>query len=339
MKAIRFALLFICFIWAGSHAFCYGDDQANARYDQIQKTKERIEALEAKLGIERDTDQDADESIGVLTDAPTSYEADVPLPAKYRAYVQEEPLEFNKEHAFELSSEISYITYEEPDVDMKETGPFMGLYAAYTYRPQEAQTMPVNVLFVDAHLKYGYVKYESPDGVATGISDYMFEPRLRLGREIRLFSTTQFTPYAVFGFRFLYDDFGSAGGGAYDRRSQYFYMPFGAEWSFETGQDWRVALNGEYDLFLLGYQTSYFSQIREGVPNLKNRQTEGYGLRGSIKFIKEGIGKNYLFEPYVRYWHIQDSKVNTATGSQYYVIGYEPENTSMEIGVRLGVQF
>ncbi len=41
-----------------------------------------------------------------------------------------------KEHQFEVSSELSYIQYREPDVDMTEKGPFVGIAGRYDFRPE-----------------------------------------------------------------------------------------------------------------------------------------------------------------------------------------------------------
>ena len=72
---------------------------------------------------------------------------------------------------------------------------------------------------------------------------------------------------------------------------------------------------------------------------MSNAQKKGYGIRGSLKFIKEGDPVNFLIEPYARYWHIKDSKGTRAENDFFIVTGLEPENTSIEIGTRLGVQF
>ena len=52
---------------------------------------------------------------------------------------------------------------------------------------------------------------------------------------------------------------------------------------------------------------------------------------------------NVLISPYIKYWHIKQSNTETVTkinGDEIvYLWGYEPDNNSTEIGMRLGVEF
>ena len=253
-----------------------------------------------------------------------------------------------KTHQFEMGTEISHITYREPGEGVKEKGMTYGIFGVYNYRPaiEHIAAWLVDVYHIDFHLNYSLMNY-SGSGTVNDINDYMIEPRIWFGKDLVLNSTSRVTPYVGVGYRYLLDQLGgnvsTIGANGYDRRSQYLYIPVGAEMAFIPTEGWEVRLNGEYDFFVHGWHMSYLSQVPTEVlgtsyPNLKNDQSKGYGLRGSMDLIKKGNGFNIIFSPYVRYWNIKQSKIQTAANDFGEVVGMEPANNSTEIGARLGVQ-
>ena len=244
---------------------------------------------------------------------------------------------FNKVNQFELAPEFSYIHYREPGF-MREKGPFFGIYGAYYSRPTEYQNYPINVFHIDAHLNTGIVNYQG-SGVTNGIHDYLFEPRTWVGRDFNFGPNVQLTPYAGVGYRLLYDSLSKASNGGYDRRSQYLYVPVGIETKFQLSHGWQMGINGEYDTLIRGWQTSYLSDADPFFPNVHNVQHNGYGLRGSIDFVKK-IGRfNFTLSPYIRYWNIKRSAIGVATNEYYEIIGFEPTNNSTEVGFRIHMEF
>jgi hypothetical protein len=137
------------------------------------------------------------------------------------------------------------------------------------------------------------------------------------------------TTYIGLGYRNHYDHSGygttSTGYAGYDRQSQYFYLPFGAYYANSSG-----VFKTQYNFFIRGKQTSYFSQISGYKNNIQNTQTSGYGLDFSY------IPNSANWELYWRYWSIGDSNTDAA----YYTNGslkgyyYEPANKTNEVGVR-----
>lgn len=246
-----------------------------------------------------------------------------------------------KEHSFQVGLETSYIEYTESSLDVEESGAMAGIYGIYDGRPSVWQDSIINVVHLDAHLNYGQVDYKG-SGEINNIDDYMFEPKIWIGKDFPLSGATRVTPYVGFGYRFLFDDLGgkisSTGAVGYDRLSQYIYLPVGFQLAVQAGQGWQLGFNAEYDFFIHGWQTSYLSNI-SGFPDITNQQDKGYGLRASFDIAKAMNNFNFVISPYVRFWHIDDSDTATATGSLFQVSGYEPENKSTEIGVRLGLQF
>jgi hypothetical protein len=71
-----------------------------------------------------------------------------------------------------------------------------------------------------------------------------------------------------------------------------------------------------------------------------NRQDNGYGLRGSIKFLKKGSVVDYYVEPYIRYWNIEQSKGQyMSIDGKAPLIYAEPANSTTEVGSKFGIQF
>ena len=137
------------------------------------------------------------------------------------------------------------------------------------------------------------------------------------------------------GFRYLNDDAGgrqsSTGAFAYQRISRYFYAPLGIEMANQLSSNLLLGAMTEFDIFLWGRQSSNLSDVDPSFPDLQNDQEKGFGLRGSFKFVFQNEKTNYIVEPFVRYWHIKNSNLNS--------FGLEPDNNTTEYGVKLGAQF
>lgn len=240
------------------------------------------------------------------------------------------------EHNWELGTEISYLNYEEPDV-MEEEGMMYGIAGSYTYRDNW-------MLKGEGKWSYGQVDYSSPvSGTLDGLDDHMLEFRGLGGYGFSVSESTIITPYIGFGYRYLYNDLRgttSTGARGYERESHYFYSPIGAEAIMSLKNGWSVGATAEFDIFWAGIQKSYLSQAIAGLNDIENDQKEGFGIRGSIKFQKEGDKVDFLVEPFVRYWDIEDSEETAITYSGTLIgYGYEPENNTIEYGVKFAAKF
>ena len=245
-----------------------------------------------------------------------------------------EPLQ---KHAWELGTEISHITYEEPGV-MEEEGVMWGLLGSYTYRDNW-------MLKAEGRYSYGQVDYDGQlsDGTPYtigGIDDYMLELRGLGGYDFTVSTETILTPYIGFGYRYLNDDlsFDPAG---YGRESNYYYSPIGIETLTKLQNGWSVGLTIEYDLFWKGIQESHLGDFLAGLDTLKNDQEDGYGIRGSIKFQKKSRKLDYAIEPFIRYWDIEKSEETPITfaGTPIGLVGWEPANNSTEFGIKFAAKF
>jgi len=252
---------------------------------------------------------------------------------------------------FEIGPEVSYIRYHEP-ASMKETGTMSGLIGIFTMRPPVGDYLNTgftDVYRLEGRFSYGKVNYYggilNSDGSVTpenykGISDYLFEVRGLIGKDFNFLNQSlRLTPYIGGGYRLLYDSLEENKPYGYNRRIQYLYVPTGGEVMLKLLDGWSVGADAEYDFFARGFVTSYFQPF--GAGDLNNTQKSGYGIRGSIKLVKTGERFNLIFEPFVRFWHIHSTSLaQSSVGSQgYVVIGEEPNNNSLELGGRLGVEF
>ncbi len=241
-------------------------------------------------------------------------------------------------HTWEVGPEISLIEYKEPDV-MSEKGPMFGIDAAYTYRN--------NVMIkVAGRYSYGQVDYDSSgSGTMSNINDNLFEIRALGGYDFKFLSSFTMTPFIGFGYRYLSDNTSgqvtSTGKKGYLRESNYYYSPIGIEVVNAFDNGWSAGVVLEYDYFWKGMQKSYLSKAVAGLNDVSNNQNGGYGGRGAI-FVKKQRGRmSYTLEPFIRYWNIDKSDVQSVTynGSYIGVGAYEPKNQSTEIGVKFMVGF
>ena len=240
-------------------------------------------------------------------------------------------------HSWTVGSQISYIEYNEPDI-MKEKGIMYGVAGAYTYNKGL-------VLKAEGVFSYGNVDYTSSNsGSMNNINDYLFEIRALGGYELKISNTFNITPFFGFGYRYLRDDTSgmstTTGARGYLRESNYYYSPIGMKFLFIMDKGWSIDTILEYDYFWQGKQKSYLSTAFSSYNDLENTQNRGYGLRASVAFKKKSQNVEYIFEPFIKYWNIDRSDLSTVTYSGVIVgYGYEPRNTSTEIGLLFAVGF
>ena len=252
-----------------------------------------------------------------------------------------------KNERVEISGEAYHFQYQEPIFNLTDEGMMYGVYGAYTVRPQKSGELfsdIADMYKVEGRFASGDVDYESQSsGTSDNIPDYSFELRGILGKDYDWTRQTRITPFAGIGFRYLNDDSSgkrtSTGAFGYERESRYLYIPAGAELTRQMSDHWSMNLTAEYDFFTWGSQDSHLSDVSSGYSDLENKQKKGFGMRGVFRLTREEENINFYVEPFVRYWHIRDSETSTAVGSVFTVTGYEPENETTELGVRLGLHY
>jgi len=252
-------------------------------------------------------------------------------------------------HSLDIGSEISYYRYEEPDLGVKIFGPMYGFYADYAYRPADPNffnNFLTNVYMLQARYAMSYNLDYKGSGTFRNKHDDVMEFRGLIGKDYFIGTDLRVTPYIGFGYRYLFDrgngEITSSNNYLYDRKSQYYYLPLGGDVVREMPNNWEIDFNAEYDILLRGQQNSFLNdgnQFGFNNPEIVNHQHHGFGLRGSVKFLKRGPVVDFYVEPYVRFWNIEQSSVVTAFVDGSLGQWVEPKNNTTEVGSRFGIQF
>jgi hypothetical protein len=237
--------------------------------------------------------------------------------------------------SFEIGLEGESYQYREPELD-NLIGEGFGLNGTYTANFGK-WFLKANVIADFFNLDYS----SNGTGSKSGTTDYLQDYRALFGRDFTVSHGTTLSPYLGVGFRVLFDSdkaTTSVGAVGYDRRSEYLYVPLGASFSFHAGK-WGLKPSAEYDYFLQGWQTSYTSD--DGFDNnLHNTQTAGWGGRAEFMITPPVDFYHFSFGPYLRYWSIHDSNVQTLyLGGVAVATGVEPSNNTTEIGLRANIKF
>ncbi|GHU02785.1 hypothetical protein FACS1894186_8000 [Alphaproteobacteria bacterium] len=251
-------------------------------------------------------------------------------------------------HSFTLAPEAEYYKYTE-EAGGKELmhidGPLYGLSGSYSHRGLFSGNGAWSVLGLEGRYLRGDLDYNGQlmDGTPikiSGESHYYAEARATAGIGFTLANDAIFTPYLGFGARYLVDNGQRVSAASYRRTSTYLYLPMGAKLDFQLADGFIIGLIGEFDWFLKGRQTSRFTDITPLADTLVQEQTDGYGLRGSVKVSKDMGGALSVFvEPYVRWWEIKDSEPSRLPSGPLAGWYVEPHNKTVEAGLRLGVEF
>lgn len=254
----------------------------------------------------------------------------------------------NKKHELNAYTEFSLFEYDEPSV-MKDTGMLQGVEATYTYRPEPGEFLYskyVNAFRMDAIWLWGQVDYNAHAGYSMEDLDYFTnEYRGLFGKEY-VYNQDDIFIYGGFGYRYLKDDSGgktttynSVTYYAYDRESNYYYVPMGVEYGKNLQKDVDVTFIGEYDWFLWGVQRSFLSDGNPANDDISNKQNNGFGLRAAVRLSKKTDVVNFLIEPFWRFWSISQSETQSGWVDGSYSDMVEPKNHTIDYGIKLGLQF
>lgn len=250
---------------------------------------------------------------------------------------------FAEETRYELGTYASYFRYREPGL-MEEKGALGGLFGAVTVRPEDVQMYWPEMYRFEGHFGLGQVDYTSgQSGTLDGIDEFMAEARYVAGYDFLAGTDLRVTPFVGLGYRYLRDDSAgmqsSTGAYGYKRESNYFYLPLGVELTQSLSAGWELGLTLEFDVLLAGRQKSHLNDVDPAYALLENDQENGFGARGSFRVVRQSERFDVLFEPYVRWWEIDDSEITGVCGPGACLVGYEPKNDSLEAGAKIGFSF
>jgi len=258
---------------------------------------------------------------------------------------------------FTVSAEVLDYRYKEPDLYqgaivggirinhcwMDQKGVLFGIHGSYrlTYKDK---------LFVqpEGRLLIGREAYRCGD--KSGITgkthrdapDLIAEPRLLAGGNIPLSTALTLSPYTGIGYRLKIDDsekttvdstnpyFNGHVLGFY-RKSNYVYIPLGAEVHYQVSDVWSVSARGEYDYLIKGWHYTRREKHVISEPTVTDKQKGTHGLKGEISIGYQLDKVKLSLTPYCYYWHIGNS--TWKNGAR------EPYNRTIETGLRFGVSF
>ena len=231
---------------------------------------------------------------------------------------------------WELGGQVAYYDYREPNVAELD-GYRLGGVVAWTAVDRVAFAK------LDLRASYGSLNYRG-SGTMSGVPDLILETRVLVGFDV-IDQGASLSPYAGWGYRYLYDDlrgYTSTNAKGYRRYSNYYYLPIGITMRFAAGGGWVVAPTLEADVFMYGKQNTKMSDFNSSLDDVSNRQDTGRGHRVSLMFEKE----HWAFGAWNHYWHIDDSQcvpplvVNGACQG-----AHEPPNSTREYGLELRYRF
>lgn len=232
--------------------------------------------------------------------------------------------------SLEVGAQGSFYHYHERDLGVTLDGPQGGVQAIAT-GAIGAQWF----LRADGRFTAGSLEYEG-SGEMDSNPNYVGEVRATIGRDF-LTRNWGISPYVGIGYRYVHSDVRgvtTTGQLGYQRDNHLLFVPIGVQPRMQLANGDRITLTAEYDPVLQGWQESFLSDIN-GFPDLTNKQTGGYGLRGDLMY-QTG---DWSFGPFVNYWNINQSETDCGVGPLVAVCGFEPHNHTVEYGLQFRYRF
>lgn len=247
---------------------------------------------------------------------------------------------------FKASADLRNLNYEESNIDIELDGFMYGISGEFIYHGISNMDNYI-MAGIETEVLVGSLDYNGETWGGTPIEedsdDFIIETRGLIGYDYLTDNENLITPFTGIGYRYWNNDIDGTGG--YEREVQYWYAPIGITSMGSLAKNWTGGITAEYDLFLGGTVKSHLSDVDSSLndPEVDQEALDGYGLRFSVHFTRqfEERGHSLSFEPYIRYWDIDESDEETLTvnGSPtgYYVL--EPENETRSYGIRLSLSF
>lgn len=124
------------------------------------------------------------------------------------------------------------------------------------------------------------------------------------------------------GYR-MFDDAGVARSGQYFRRNHRLYASLGVARPFRFAQAWTVTPRLEYRHIILGRQ---YSDLASGT----SVSEHGFGAEAAVDITYHSGGRDLVFTPYARMWHV------TSSGAAAMA---ESKSRTREVGVAVTIRF
>jgi hypothetical protein len=236
----------------------------------------------------------------------------------------------------EIGGQLSQYKYEEEVNNrffMSLQGSKLGLVGSYARAYGDSLYWSV-----DGRFAAGNNHYKSAGtGEAGHNPDSYTDARVTVGRDFDVGSQV-LSLYAGLGSRSLKSDlrgYTNTGAAGYRRSSHYLYLPLGVTHRFRLSEQARWATTLEYDHLIEGRQKSHMTDIVGYTSDLENQQNKGHGLRLNLAYETATWSVGMFYQA----WSIDDSEMGTYTSTTTVYSGYEPKNTTREVGVQVRYRF
>lgn len=257
-----------------------------------------------------------------------------------------------------VAVEFSDYGYKEPHMKgpIRNYGKMKGVSAKYTswdlfgsyFSNMEDTFITLEGIYMSGKVDYdGWLQNSYGDIVGKAksedINDWYVDARFLAGQRYHFSDSWYADPYIGIAYRYLRDEGQKKSEYAYLRESNYLYMPIGFNLGWQVGGGFNLTLNSEFDVLLKGRQQSGPTKAGEaqGFGDTIHDQSQGWGVRFSLK-VEQEIGQVAIFaEPFFRYWKIQNSDIGFSVSEQLmqYQASIEPFNITREYGIKAGIRF
>ena len=242
--------------------------------------------------------------------------------------------DFSAHEQFKMGLEQARYHYSETSGGqhvMDASGPLSGVNASYqyTFNPKYAITLDARGLIgvenYNGHLVNLATGVRTPYKTGYSTRNKLFETRV-----LPSIQSDGLFFYTGLGYRMKSDESMYSNTYSYPRKSQYLYMPFGIQMP-TTYNGIPITPYMEYDLFLHGKQISKSRNIGTTV----HEQKSGAGFKAGVAIQVDNVD----IVPYINYWHIDDSSVDTVPYGPGFINTIEPNNVTWEVGLKVTYRF
>lgn len=217
---------------------------------------------------------------------------------------------------------------------MREDAKMVGITAINQHRLTDAAFMRSTMRFAFGESNYTGALQNQQYGSLRSNGQSRTALDLRLTGHYTTPTTALWTPYGGIGYRLLVDNLQESGSGGYKRESNYIYAIAGLSATLVVADQVQLDPYFQYNHLIIGRQNSYL--WGEGYAPLTHNQHKGYGIELGVPI--SFISKNsWQMTPFVRYWHIADSKPVTFEKQQTTTL--EPDNKTKEFGIKIDYKF
>lgn len=183
--------------------------------------------------------------------------------------------------AVDVGMQFSHLHYEEPEIDVTLDGLKYGFTASGTKVVHQDY-------FVRGEVRgaLGDDDYKG-SGTSKDLPGYLIDLRGVAGGDFPLGDRYVISPYVGVGYRHLFNDsrgVTSTGYYGYRRYSNYFFAPVGTTARMGLNDGSRLSMLIELDPLLWGSQTTNLHDVDPVLPNVHNKQNDGFGVRGEFMY-------------------------------------------------------